>query len=53
LTWYVASDRPHVGLVSALRPVVQIVHNIGWGAQEIPLLTFLPFKAAGHYRWPG
>jgi uncharacterized protein YijF (DUF1287 family) len=52
LTWLVAGGRPHVGVVVAVRPAVLVVHNIGWGAQEVPLATFSPFQATGHYRWP-
>jgi uncharacterized protein YijF (DUF1287 family) len=52
LTWLVTGERPHVGVVVATRPVIQIVHNIGWGAEFVPFATFRPFKAAGHYRWP-
>jgi uncharacterized protein YijF (DUF1287 family) len=52
LTWLVAGGRPHIGVVVAARPTVLVVHNIGWGAQEIPLASFSPFQATGHYRWP-
>lgn len=52
LTWFVMSERSHVGVVVATRPFVQIVHNIGWGVQQVPLAGFLPFRAAGHFRWP-
>ena len=52
LTWFVMSNSPHVGVVVATRPIVQIVHNIGWGVELVPLVTFLPFRAAGHFRWP-
>ena len=52
LTWLVAGGRPHVGVVVTARPAVMVVHNIGWGAQEVPLTTFSPFQATGHYRWP-
>jgi uncharacterized protein YijF (DUF1287 family) len=52
LTWLVTGDRPHVGVVVSTRPTVHIVHNIGWGAELVPLSTFQPFKTAGHFRWP-
>jgi uncharacterized protein YijF (DUF1287 family) len=52
LTWLVTGERPHVGVVVSTRPIVQVVHNIGWGAEQLALETFQPFKASGHYRWP-
>ena len=52
LTWLVASGRPHVGIVSAAGREPRVVHNIGWGAQEIPLAAFAPHRAVAQFRWP-
>jgi uncharacterized protein YijF (DUF1287 family) len=52
LTWLVTGRRPHVGIVTGRGLVTQVVHNIGWGAQEVPLQTFAPFLAVSHFRWP-
>jgi len=53
LTWLVAGGRPHVGIVSATGPGPRVVHNIGWGAQELPLAAFAPHRAVAQFRWPG
>jgi uncharacterized protein len=50
LTWRVSP--PHVGVVTATGFFTMITHNIGGGTLEIPLLSMLPYRASGHYRWP-
>jgi len=52
LTWRVAGGRPHVGIVSAAGPEPRVVHNIGWGAQEVPIAVFARHRGVGQYRWP-
>jgi uncharacterized protein YijF (DUF1287 family) len=52
LTWRVGSDSPHVGVVIAGGRLPRVVHNIGGGAVQAPMLYFLLDKAHGHYRWP-
>jgi len=52
LTWRVAGERPHVGLVSKTGVVPQVIHNIGGGVEEVGLWTFALHRAVGHYRWP-
>jgi uncharacterized protein YijF (DUF1287 family) len=52
LTWRLDARLPHIGIVvtdSLLS--TRIVHNWGRGAEESSLLTFLPHRAIGHYRW--
>ena len=51
LTWRVR--QPHLGVVTGTGLLTMITHNIGSGTLEIPLLTMLPYRASGHYRWPG
>ena len=51
LTWRVS--QPHVGIVSGTGLFTMITHNIGGGTLEVPLITMLPYRASGHYRWPG
>lgn len=52
LTWNSWWNRPHVGIVSQVRPHVRVVHNIGSGVKEQALWTLITLKASGHYRWP-
>lgn len=52
LTWDTAGGGPHVGVVSAGGRVPMIVHNMGAGAQEIPLLIMWPHRPRAHFRWP-
>jgi len=53
LTWRLNAQWPHVGIVVADSVFsTRIVHNWGNGAEESSLLTFLPHRAIGHYRWP-
>jgi uncharacterized protein YijF (DUF1287 family) len=53
LTWRVGASQPHVAVVSHGGFVPLIVHNIGGGTQEVLLATMWPYRASGHYRWPG
>lgn len=51
VTWRLPSGLPHIGLVSDRttpqgRPLV--IHNIGWGTQEVDVLFAYPLT--GHYR---
>ncbi|HEY9128026.1 MAG TPA: DUF1287 domain-containing protein, partial [Acidobacteriaceae bacterium] len=51
ITWLLDARLPHVGiLATGLQPTV--VHNIGRGAEEIPLSAFRPHRPVGLYRWP-
>jgi uncharacterized protein YijF (DUF1287 family) len=53
LTWLLDSRLPHVGIVVSARPTqITVVHNVGYGAEDIALSAFHPHQAAGHYRWP-
>lgn len=53
LTWRLDARLPHVGIYGGQRPIGSVViHNVGRGAEEIPLSAFRPHRAAGHYRWP-
>ncbi len=53
LTWRLDVRLPHIGMVVANGLFsTRIVHNWGNGAEESSLLTFLPHRAIGHYRWP-
>ena len=53
LTWRLSARWPHIGIVVADSLFsTRIVHNWGNGAEESSLLTFLPHRAIGHYRWP-
>ena len=55
VTWMLAGNRPHIGVVSALRssdgrrPLV--VHNVGWGPKLDDSLFAFPIT--GHFRWSG
>jgi len=53
LTWRPSDRSAHVGVVVAGGPIPWIVHNMGAGAQTVPLLLMWPYPASGHYRWPG
>jgi uncharacterized protein YijF (DUF1287 family) len=52
LTWVLLGRGPHVGMVVEGGAHPHIVHNIAWGAQEIPLAFMWPHRARAHYRWP-
>ena len=54
LSWLLNSGQPHIGIVVAVSAghAASLVHNIGRGAEELPLSAFWPHQAAGHYRWP-
>lgn len=52
VTWLLDARLPHVGIVVTERPQLQVVHNIGRGAEQSPLTDFFAHRAAGHYRWP-
>jgi uncharacterized protein YijF (DUF1287 family) len=51
LTWRVGGSLPHVGVVSAGGIAPRVVHNIGGGADEALLASFVIHQAVGHYRW--
>ncbi|MBS0331515.1 MAG: DUF1287 domain-containing protein [Proteobacteria bacterium] len=52
LTWVLLGRGPHVGMVVEGGGHPRIVHNIAWGAQEIPLAFMWPHRARAHFRWP-
>ena len=52
VTWLLDARLPHIGVVVSASPHARVVHNIGRGAEESPLVDFSPHRAAGHYRWP-
>jgi uncharacterized protein len=52
LTWLLDARLPHIGIAVSASGPVQIVHNIGRGAEEIPLDAFREQRAVAHYRWP-
>ncbi|MGA2219131.1 MAG: DUF1287 domain-containing protein [Terracidiphilus sp.] len=52
VTWMLDGRLPHVGVVVAAGRQIQIVHNIGRGAEESLIEAFSIHRAAGHYRWP-
>jgi uncharacterized protein len=53
LSWLLDARQPHIGIIVAPDPqLVQVVHNIGNGAELTPLTAFHPHRAAGHFRWP-
>jgi uncharacterized protein YijF (DUF1287 family) len=52
VTWMLDGRLPHVGVVAAVGRQIQIVHNIGRGAEESLIEAFSIHHAAGHYRWP-
>lgn len=51
LTWRLAGERPHLGVVVDGPRHVRVTHNIGYGVREEPLWMFKLHKPAGHYRW--
>jgi uncharacterized protein len=52
LTWRLDARMPHIGIVVADSLFsTRIVHNWGNGAEESSLLTFMPHRAIGHFRW--
>jgi uncharacterized protein YijF (DUF1287 family) len=52
VTWLLDARLPHVGILAAIVPHATVVHNIGRGAEEIPLSAFRPHRPVGLYRWP-
>ena len=53
VTWLLDARLPHIGIVvSAGSSVATVVHNIGRGAEESPLVMFSSHRAVAHYRWP-
>jgi uncharacterized protein len=52
LTWLLDARLPHIGIAVMASGPVQVVHNIGRGAEEIPLEAFREQRAVAHYRWP-
>ncbi len=52
LTWRLPGGGSHVGLVSQTGLLTRVIHNIGGGAQEVPLLELAAFSPYGLYRWP-
>jgi uncharacterized protein YijF (DUF1287 family) len=53
VTWLLDARLPHIGIVaSAGLSDATVVHNIGRGAEESPLVTFSSHRAVAHYRWP-
>lgn len=56
LTWRLDARNPHIGLVTEASKgffgtTIRVVHNWGNGAEQSPLSTFNPHRAAGHFRW--
>jgi uncharacterized protein len=52
LTWLLDARLPHIGIAVAAAGPAQVVHNIGRGAEKIPLEAFREQRAVAHYRWP-
>jgi hypothetical protein len=53
LSWLLFAKLPHVGIVASIgRAPCTVVHNIGRGVEEWPLISFHDQRAAAHYRWP-
>jgi uncharacterized protein len=52
LTWLLDARLPHIGIAVTASGPVQVVHNIGRGAEEVPLDAFHEQRAVAHYRWP-
>jgi uncharacterized protein YijF (DUF1287 family) len=53
LTWRLGDRLPHVAVVGEAGDAPTVIHNIGWGAREEPLVRLSPHRPAGHYRWFG
>ncbi len=52
LTWMLDGGHPHIAIVSDTAPGrTSVVHNIGRGAEEVPLAIFSDQLARGHFRW--
>ncbi len=52
VTWRLDGRLPHVAVVVEAGASPRLVHNIGGGAQEIPLALMRPHRAVARYRWP-
>ena len=52
VTWRLDGRLPHVAVVVEAGASPRLVHNIGGGAQEIPLALMRPHQAVARYRWP-
>lgn len=52
LTWTLLARGAHIGMVVQGGASPRIVHNVGWGAQEIPLAFMWPHRARARFRWP-
>ncbi len=52
LSWRLSRGEPHIGVVVEGGVAPRIVHNIGAGVEEDPLLQLSFARAVGHYRWP-
>ena len=52
VTWRLLGGQPHIGMVVRGPDDVRVVHNIGGGAQEIPLVEMTAARAVARYRWP-
>jgi uncharacterized protein YijF (DUF1287 family) len=49
VTWLLDARLPHIGILVSPR---RVVHNIGRGVEDSPLVEFAPHRAIAHYRWP-
>lgn len=52
VTWLLDARLPHIGIAVSDSGPVQVVHNIGRGAEEAALADFHEQRAIAHYRWP-
>jgi uncharacterized protein YijF (DUF1287 family) len=52
VTWRLDARLPHVAILSSTDSHATVIHNIGNGAEEVPLSAFHLHRAAGRYRWP-
>ncbi|MEO6376534.1 MAG: DUF1287 domain-containing protein, partial [Caulobacteraceae bacterium] len=52
VTWRLDGRLPHVAVVVDASSRPRLVHNIGGGAQEIPLALMRAHQAVARYRWP-
>ena len=51
VTWLLGGRLPHIAVIANGGPNATVVHNIGRGAEELPLTVFHDEHARGHYRW--
>lgn len=54
VTWRLNASLPHVGIISSVETPscgTQVLHNVGRGVEETPLIAFHDHRTAGHYRW--